>query len=385
MAGNCTFKRELVEKILSQTEEPIAIFGNGVSGQGLQKLCLKLALKCVFYDQRPERGEIFTEESAKRHGIAICSPSFLSDHPWVDLARRNKLLCVSELDFASLWWDGPIVAITGTNGKTTITSFLTEIFIRCNFRAFSAVNIGQSLGELVALKTLKSTDLIFCEISSFQAESSQIIPLTHLIWSNFATNHLNMHRTGRKYFFAKHNLLVRLKGNGQIFCGRSVVQWAWKLRVPMSQEIQVVAAERDGSCTAFEDYPQRENLAIIEKFCAPYAIPLERVLGEAKRFQRPRFRLENLGIVRGNTYWNDSKCPNFLAVDCALKDFPNERVIWIGGGQSKGEHLPDIIPLLRGRIDSALLIGETGAALANLLQKYNIYALYVQPVERAMD
>jgi UDP-N-acetylmuramoylalanine--D-glutamate ligase len=385
MVDNCTFKKELVEKILFQRNNPIAIFGNGVSARGLQKLFLRLDLKHIIYDQNPEKGENFTEESVKNHGIIICSPSFLPSHPWVTLAHRNKLLCLSELDFASLWCDTPIVAITGTNGKTTITTFLTEIFNRCKFRAFSAGNIGQPLSELVAVKTLKSTDLIFCETSSFQSESSQFIRLAHLIWSNFAPNHLNMHGTIRKYFLAKHSLLARLNENAQIFCGRSVVQWARKFQVKMPQKIQIVAQKCDGSGTAFEDYPQWENLAIIENFCAPHAISSATVLAEAKNFQKPRYRLENMGIIRENAYWNDSKCTNFAALDSALKNFPRERVIWIGGGQAKGESLENVIPILKGKIEIALLIGETGIALIDLLQKHKINALYVQNLENAIN
>jgi UDP-N-acetylmuramoylalanine-D-glutamate ligase len=67
----CTFKKELTEKISAQKGKPIAIFGNGISAQGLQKLCLKLGLKHIIYDQNPERGESFTEESIKNHEIVI--------------------------------------------------------------------------------------------------------------------------------------------------------------------------------------------------------------------------------------------------------------------------------------------------------------------------
>jgi UDP-N-acetylmuramoylalanine--D-glutamate ligase len=385
MVENCTFKKELEGKILSQKSKPIAIFGNGVSAQGLQKLFQKLALKYIIYDQNADKGESFTEKSIKNHEIIICSPGFLPNHPWVTWARQSALLCLSELDFASLWCDAPIVAITGTNGKTTITTFLTEVFNRCSFRAFSAGNIGRSLSELVATETLKSTDLIFCETSSFQAESSQFIRFDHLIWSNFAPNHLNMHKTIRKYFSAKYHLLSCLSEYAQIFCGQSVVQWARRFQVTMPRKTQIITPECDVSGTAFEDYPQRENFAIIKKFCALYNIPSPTVLAEAKSFQRPKYRLENMGIIRGNTYWNDSKCTNFAALDCALKNFPHEKVIWIGGGQSKGENLVDITRILKGKIEVALLIGETGATLADLLQKHKICAIYVKNIENAIS
>jgi UDP-N-acetylmuramoylalanine--D-glutamate ligase len=381
----CTFKKEFVERILLSRGEPLAILGNGISAQGLQKLCQKLDLKFVIYDQNPEKGEVFTGKNVKNHKIVIGSPSFLPDHPWIIQAHKNQLLYLSELDFASLWCAAPIVAITGTNGKTTITTFLTEVFNRHSIRAFSAGNIGQSLSELIAKETLKSDDLIFCETSSFQAESVQLIHFAHLIWSNFAPNHLNMHGTMRKYFLAKYHLLSRLGENSRIFLGQSVLQWARKFQIAVPERAAIVTPNCDVKGTAFEVYPQRENFALIKKFCTVYSIPAATVLAMAKSFQKPKYRLENMGTIRGNIYWNDSKCTNFAALDGALKNFPNEKVIWIGGGQSKGENLADMVAILDGKIEIALLIGEMGIPLADLLQKHKMDAIYVEHIENAMN
>jgi UDP-N-acetylmuramoylalanine--D-glutamate ligase len=374
-----------MERILSQKSEPIAIFGNGISGQGLQKLCQRFDLRFIIYDQNAERGEAFTEKTVKNHRVVVGSPSFLLDHPWVIRTRQSQLLYLSELDFASLWCAAPMVAITGTNGKTTITAFLTKVFNCYGIRAFCAGNIGQSLSELVAMETLRSEDLIFCETSSFQAESSQLIRFAHLIWSNFAPNHLNMHGTMRQYFLAKYHLLTRLDGNSQIFCGESVVQWAYRFQVAVPERTAIVTPDCDAGGTAFEDYPQRENFALIKKFCASYDIPKATVLAAAKSFQKPKYRLENMGMIRGNIYWNDSKCTNFAALDGALKNFPREEVIWIGGGRSKGENLADIVAILNGKIETALLIGETGIPLVDLLQKHKINAIYVEYIENAIN
>jgi UDP-N-acetylmuramoylalanine--D-glutamate ligase len=92
-----------------------------------------------------------------------------------------------------------------------------------------------------------------------------------------------------------------------------------------------------------------------------------------------------MGIIRGKTYWNDSKCTNFAALDGALKNFPHEKVIWIGGGQSKGEDLAEIVRILKGKIEIALLVGATGIPLVNLLQKHKINAIYVGNLENAIN
>jgi UDP-N-acetylmuramoylalanine--D-glutamate ligase len=376
---------ELVRKILLQRSEPIAIFGNGASAEGIQKLCQRFDLRFVIYDQNPEKGEAFTGKSVGNHRVVVGSPSFLPNHPWVIQARQNRLLFLSELDFAGLWCEAPMVAITGTNGKTTITAFLEEVFNRHGIRAFYAGNIGRPLSELVAMEDLKPDDLIFCETSSFQAESLQFVRFAHLIWSNVAVNHLDIHGTMRKYFLAKYNLLSHLDGNSQIICGESVLEWAHKFQVAIPERAIIVRPECDTKGTAFEDYPQWENFALIKKFCAFYHIPPETVLAAAKNFQKPKYRLENIGEIRGNNYWNDSKCTNFAALDSALKNFPKEAVIWIGGGRSKGENLADLVPIVREKVETALLIGEEGIPVVNLLQGYGMDAVYVKWIANAIN
>jgi UDP-N-acetylmuramoylalanine--D-glutamate ligase len=179
--------------------------------------------------------------------------------------------------------------------------------------------------------------------------------------------------------------LTRLNESSRIFCGQSVLQWARKFQITFPEKASIVAEECDAKGTAFEDYPQRENFALIKKFCASYNIPPETILSVAKKFQKPKYRLEKMGLIRGNTYWNDSKCTNFTALDGALKNFPQEKIIWIGGGQSKGENLANIIPVLKGKIEIALLIGATGMPLAGLLQKYKINAIYLENIECAIN
>lgn len=368
-----------IRAALETERTPIAIFGNGVSAQGAILLLKKIGLPFVIYDENPEKGLPFDRSAAQQHRWAICSPSF-SNHPWRVLAQTQGIRCLSELDLASLYTQAPIVAITGTNGKTTITTFLTEFFQKNGIRAWSGGNIGRPLCEVVALEQPQAEDFIFCEVSSFQAELSQYITFAHTIWTNFSPNHLNVHSTLEDYFRAKYRLVSeRLHPNGSVFCGMSVAQAAQQMGYALPKNTCIVEAHTAPG--AFAVAPQWENYALIEAFCRTLYLPSPK--HEAETFTRPPYRLEDLGVINGNHYWNDAKCTNFAALKSALQNF-KQPVIWIGGGRSKGENLQDIPAILKGHVQLALLIGETGEILEPILQAAQIQAMNVKNIKSAL-
>ncbi|MDR1435247.1 MAG: UDP-N-acetylmuramoyl-L-alanine--D-glutamate ligase [Puniceicoccales bacterium] len=388
---NCTLQKSLREEFLRLAKRlPVAILGNGTSAKGIQKLLEKLGLQSISYDQDSRKGELLDAQKVNRHNIFIGSPSFLSHHPWVRLVYGEKKWYLPELDFASLWCEATLIAITGTNGKTTTTSFLTDVFNHSDRRAFSAGNIGRPLSELIATENLGKDSLIFCETSSFQAENLNFFTPECLIWTNFASNHLDHHPTLGDYFGAKYRLVRRLLAENKdcsdrLFCGESVAFWAKYFHLSLPEETHYPVPQKDLKGTSFGEYPQRENYAIIEDFCSNYGISADIIFGEATHFQRPKYRLENMGVIGNNSYWNDSKCTNFAALEAALNNFPEGRVIWIGGGRSKGENLGEIVDILREKVEQAVLIGETGVPLEFILSRQKISAVYEQTIENAID
>ena len=98
--------------------KPVAIFGGGVSGEGVRALLHALGVAGTVYDAKTAE---FTAAAAKNHGLVVFSPGFVPEHPWLQIADAAGIMCLGELDFASLFWRGRVVAITGTNGKTTLT------------------------------------------------------------------------------------------------------------------------------------------------------------------------------------------------------------------------------------------------------------------------
>ena len=132
-------------------ESPVAILGGGVSGIGAKSLIESLDGQAKIYDENPSRavGEEFLEEDARRSQLVVVSPGFSPGHPWIRLAEREGCRVCSEFDLGASLWKGPIVAVTGTNGKTTLTAFLDHAFRRSGIESFAVGNIGRAMCDIL--------------------------------------------------------------------------------------------------------------------------------------------------------------------------------------------------------------------------------------------
>lgn len=344
--------------------QPVAIFGAGASGTAVCALLAELGVPGVIYDAK---GTSFTAKTAKAHRLVVFSPGFPPEHPWLKLARAAGAECLGELDFAAQFWRGSIIAITGTNGKTTLTEFLTAALCATGRQAYATGNIGHAFAQLVAETRGGSAETIaVCEVSSFQAETLTRFRADATLWTNFAEDHLERHPGLESYFGAKWNLLVHTKPGG-VFVGSSVQRHALKFGRPVNDEARVDTedqpAEPELVGTVFADYPQRENYLLAAAWWRSAGLPLEALRSAARAFQLGRHRLTRLGEIAGVTYWNDSKATNFHAVEAALTRFTSP-VVLIAGGKSKGGDLAGFMHRIAPRVKHVVLIGETSAELA---------------------
>ncbi len=345
-------------------EQPVAIFGGGVSGVGVCALLSNLGAASAIYDAK---GAEFTAKAAKLHGLVIFSPGFPPEHPWLALAREAGCECLGELDFAALFWRGPIVAITGTNGKTTLTEFLTHALRAAGRDAHATGNIGYSFAQLVAAKDGGSAESIaVCEVSSFQAETLQRFQADATLWTNFAEDHLERHAGLEGYFGAKWKLVAHTKAGG-FFAGTSVVRFARRFDRPVPApsvvDTENQPADERLSDTVFADYPQRENFLLAAAWWRSARMPETILFDAARTFRLGRHRLTRVAEREGVAFWNDSKATNFHAVEAALAGFAAP-VILIAGGRGKGGDLSGFVHRIAPRVKHAVLIGETSAELA---------------------
>lgn len=361
---------ELPDSLVRRLARPAAILGGGVSGRAVADALTAAGKTSVVYDERGER-KVFGPTEAAGHDLVIVSPGFSQSHPWLLAARRAGCLCLGELDFGALLWDGPAIAVTGTNGKTTLVDFLAFAHKRAGQNAVACGNVGLPLTS-VALSSSVAGLLPVVEVSSFQAEDLRHFSPEAVIWSNFDEDHLDRHGDLESYFRAKHKLVERLLPGGPLIIGVSVVEAAASLGIQLPAEA-IVARREDVADSVpvgspFDTWPQRENWALAVAYWKARGLPIETLDGAARLFRLSPHRLRKVAEAGLVEFWNDSKGTNFHATLAALRDFTCP-VRWIGGGKWKGGDLRRFAERLAPAIESAFLVGETGPELHAIFQE----------------
>ena len=347
-------------------DRPVAVFGAGVSGEGVVELVRGLGAQAVVYDRKAGLGRAdFTSAEAAGHSLVVFSPGFASDHPWLVAAQAAGCICLGELDFAAQFWHGRIVAITGTNGKTTLTEFLTHALRTAGVPAFAVGNVGHSFSRAASAAHTAETVAV-CEVSSFQAETFRHFRAEATLWTNLAEDHLERHLGMGAYFDAKLRLVHRTP-SGRFWVGTSVAAWAVRLGRALPPEACVptegLLPDPRLAGTVFAEYPQRENFVLAEAWWRSAGLAEAALIAASRTFTLGRHRLAHVADVDGVGYWNDSKATNFHAVHGALRRF-GRPVLLIAGGRAKGGDIRAFATSLRGRVAHLLLIGETAGELA---------------------
>jgi UDP-N-acetylmuramoylalanine--D-glutamate ligase len=375
-----------ITDMISQPSVQVAVWGNGVSGRAAHKLLLSKGFKAELFD---EKGRVFNEDDAQKYSLIVQSPGFKPDHDWKKLASKFNRKVISEVDLGFSFSDhAEMVAITGTNGKTTLTELLGYLSRKLHFSCFELGNIGTPLSEAVAEKKV-SQKIIFHETSSFQANSSQVFKADFLLWTNFGEDHLDYHRTEKEYFFSKLRLAHGCANPDNVFLGSSVYQYAQKHGIeinPHFNHVRPLIAE-DLPCSVHaihRSIPQLENLAFAMSWLRCKGISPEQFFGLLEGYKPPSYRLEHIAQIQNIGFWNDSKSTNLGSTLAACKSFA-EKVTWIGGGKSKGQELEAFASSLHPYLQGAFLIGETARELSSSLQKRGIKSVVCESLKIAVS
>jgi UDP-N-acetylmuramoylalanine--D-glutamate ligase len=377
-------KLEIPEFIRTRLSKPAAVLGSGISGGGALKLLGRLGATAEVYDRK---GKEFDAEAARRHGIVVFSPGFQLHHPWLELGRKAGCICMAEIDFASLFWRGKIVAVTGTNGKTTLVEFIAHALVKAGKQAWACGNNGLAFSRLVADEERGAPDHIaVCEVSSFQAEQLGHLWADGLLWTNFAEDHLERHPGLEAYFAAKWELVLRTS-SARFFGGSSVQRHAAKFARSMPTGSCIVTeglvADPRLAGSPFEFYPMRENFLLAEAWWRSEGMDQSLLIAAAHSFHTARHRLSKGATIDGVTFWNDSKATNFHAVEAALASFKHP-VVLIAGGRSKGGDLAGFVRRIAPKVAHAVLIGETAPALAAACADCGLPHTFCQNMEDAV-
>ena len=370
------------------------ILGLGLSGKAAAKLALKKGT-VFLYDDNPER---FREEEVKQlladgcflvkrkqinrvlgvTNLLIVSPGVERNHYIIECARRLRIETLGELAFGARFCKAPIVAVTGTNGKTTTCMLLQKILSKKR-KTFLLGNVGVPFCAQV--EQVGAEDLVVLETSSFQLEYSEGFHPKISLLLNLAPDHIAWHGGYENYRNGKYRIFrSQTKDDAAILLSDSsllppVGPIVWRFGfsengdgVFCDEKIVYCKCgrKREKICDV-KDLPQfpHERLNALACFAVAEWFKLDRVktLKVIQTFTPAEHRLEECGKQGELRFINDSKATNVHAAMAALRCFPQENVCIILGGSDKGETFAPLLEELKRRNVFSVFVGETAEKL----------------------
>ncbi len=292
-------------------------------------------------------------------GLVVKSPGIPAQAAPVEAARASGAEVVSEIELGARLLPNPIVGITGTNGKTTTTALVGAMFAAGGVPAEVAGNIGRPLVSLVG--ELADDAWIVCELSSFQLEDVATLRPRIAVLLNLEPDHLDRHGSLERYRDAKLRIFERQRTDDVAVVPRGFG--------PVPGEGLPVEFDGHDPLPAEPRIPgahNRENAAAATAAARSAGLPDEAIAEALRTFPGVEHRIEEVGVVGGVRYVNDSKATNVAAARRALAAFPGSRKLVILGGRGKAEPYG---PLARAFEpgDRAYVIGEAASEIAAAL------------------
>ncbi|MFA4973790.1 MAG: UDP-N-acetylmuramoyl-L-alanine--D-glutamate ligase [bacterium] len=328
----------------------------------------------------------------------VASPGVPLDLPGLVAATKKGVPLVGEMELAIQRITRPIVAVTGTNGKTTTTALIGHLLSGAGISACVAGNIGTPILDLV--EEANRSKYVVLEVSSFQLDTAPSLSAKIAVWLNATRDHIDRHGSFENYVASKARLFSQMKGDGFGVYNASdeaVSRWAVKsgcTLVPFDPTGGIFSDPGDGPSMRgwFSDgdlfvklggkasrrYPlskanltgrhNRENmLAALLATSLAGADPAAIEEGLAT-FEGLPHRVQLVAEHKGVRYYDDSKGTNVGATVRAIEGF-EEPIILIAGGLSKGCDFSDLVPAVRARVKEAVLIGEAAEEMERTLGK----------------
>ncbi len=387
----------------------VLVFGAGISGVGAVKLLAEQGADIIWYDGNGEldeaelRGKLeeagaklsrdglrivlgeLGEELIGRLSLVILSPGVPTDLPLVGKFRLAGIRIWGEVELAWECGKGEVLAVTGTNGKTTTTSLLGEIMRAYKDEVYVVGNIGTSYTGVVSQMTEQAVTV--AEISSFQLETIETFAPRVSAILNITPDHLNRHHTMEEYIRVKE-LITKNQGANDVCVlnyedeilrefGKSlktgVIYFSslHTLEEGIYLEKEDIIYDRAGQrirlCSVRElnlvGRHNYENVMAAAAMALAYGVPTDIVRRVICEFKAVEHRIEFVREHRGVVYYNDSKGTN---PDAAIKGIQamDRPTLLIGGGYDKNSSYEEWIRAFDGKVKYLVLIGQTREKIA---------------------
>jgi len=405
----------------------VTIIGCKKSGVGTAKLVKKLkGIPFVSEFSNDKKLHPFIEEIKKEEidfeigghservfdtTLIVVSPGVPSDSEVIKEAKKRGIKIISEVEFASIFCKGKIIAITGTNGKTTTTSLIGHLLNNAGIRSYVAGNIGIIAFSEIALN-VKENEVVVLEVSSFQLDFIETFkPFISMIL-NITPDHLNRYENSfEKYIYSKYRVFmnqdsndylilnsddkvlnqysISSKANIKYFSLKKKVEDGAFLSHSVGSDTSVTGVSNSNIELNFRNgekfvcstdnirIPGEHNLAnaMASILCAKIlGVSDSKIIKGLNSFQGVEHRIEYVDTINGVEYFNDSKATNVDSVWYALKSF-EKNIILILGGLDKGNDYNQIKELVQHRVKKIFAIGNSAEKVYDFFKD-------IKPVEK---
>jgi UDP-N-acetylmuramoylalanine--D-glutamate ligase len=381
----------------------VVVVGLGRTGEAAADFLLARGARVVVTDARPESDLPQVAARLRNLGavvelgghldstftgadLILLSPGVPPEIRPLALARAHGVPITGEIELASRYVSAPIIAVTGTNGKTTVTSLLGEIIRKAGRKAFVGGNIGNPLIEFVAGG--EEVEFVVLEVSSFQLETIEEFKPEVGLWLNATPDHLDRYHSLEDYYLAKARLFRRQSADDVAVLNAddpvvtAVPTRARRLLFSRLGQVESGAwlqGDRlvfrpDGG--AKEELPladiklvgahNQENIMAAVLCSLALGLDFAPVAAAVSAFTGLPHRVELVGEYHGVRYYDDSKGTNVGAVIKSLEGFTNP-VILIAGGRDKAGDFRPLKELVRQKVKLLVLIGEAAADMNKIL------------------
>ena len=379
------------------TTDKDLVVGLGVTGLSIARYLKRNDANAIFYDSREEPPgleeleEMFPEAELqlgkdklpKNVARVIASPGIPDSHPVLKKARKKKLEVVSDIELFAREATKPFVAVTGSNGKSTVTTLLYHMCRADGRKTLAGGNLGEPALDLLDEET---PDIYVLELSSFQLQRTATLPAEVALLLNISPDHLDWHADEAEYREAKYRIFrdagaaVYNRADDEAaersaHCGRVV---SFGLDAPAeghygirSDEGNDYLACGDALLLSIGDlalYGIHNQLNALAALAAGDLIGLDRaaMLQVLVEFPGLPHRMQFVARIGAVDYINDSKATNVAAAVASIESVDGMLVL-VAGGDGKGGDFGDLAEAVEGKLRGAVLIGKDAEKIAHAL------------------
>lgn len=396
-------------------QKRVTIYGLGRSGLAAARYLVEHGADVYISDSQPEsKVNEATIQELKNLGVKyefgehslqairfaeifVVSPGISPYSDVIQMSRKTGKEVISDIELASRMADVPIIAITGTNGKSTTTALISHLLEACGFRAPVCGNIGVPILSLLD----QPHDFLVAEVSSFQLEYSPTFAPYISVWLNLTPDHIDWHKGIDNYVEAKRRMFKNQQMSQYAVLSMDDVVVAatptmaeifpFSVDQPFDEYIQGAYVSDGFICVRrlmmdrvvipVSELPIKGQHNVENALAAISAAVLagcdyEQIRAALKTFKNLEHRMEYVGTIDGVAFYNDSKATNTVSAIKALESFPGEPVVLIAGGKDKGTSLTEFVHVVRKTASAVILIGEATARFENDLRQGGVQNIY---------